>query len=111
MNCYYSNLIEGHDTHPVDIERALKSDYSAAAICRQVVIRLRARRYRRPAAGLAPEATWPPSTAAGDAPSVWLRCQSADSARSRPPFRDDLAHRSDLKSPTCSETISPAIPG
>jgi hypothetical protein len=80
MNCYYSNLIEGHDTHPVDIERALKSDYSAdpekrdlqleanalrrerrfpvrgpvlfsalrrlAAICRQVVIPLRARRYR-----------------------------------------------------------------
>jgi Fic family protein len=30
-NCYYSNLIEGHDTHPVDIERALKNDYSADA--------------------------------------------------------------------------------
>ena len=29
MNCYYSNLIEGHDTHPVDIERAMKDDYSA----------------------------------------------------------------------------------
>lgn len=29
MNCYYSNLIEGHDTHPVDIERAMKNDYSA----------------------------------------------------------------------------------
>lgn len=29
MNCYYSNLIEGHDTHPVDIERALRNDYSA----------------------------------------------------------------------------------
>ncbi|HLW91675.1 MAG TPA: Fic family protein [Roseiarcus sp.] len=29
MNCYYSNLIEGHDTHPVDIERALQNDYSA----------------------------------------------------------------------------------
>ena len=28
MNCYYSNLIEGHDTHPVDIERALKDEYS-----------------------------------------------------------------------------------
>ena len=28
MNCYYSNLIEGHDTHPVDIERALKEGYS-----------------------------------------------------------------------------------
>lgn len=29
MNCYYSNLIEGHDTHPIDIERALQQDYSA----------------------------------------------------------------------------------
>jgi Fic family protein len=29
MNCYYSNLIEGHDTHPIDIERALKGNYSA----------------------------------------------------------------------------------
>lgn len=28
MNCYYSNLIEGHNTHPVDIERALRGDYS-----------------------------------------------------------------------------------
>jgi Fic family protein len=28
MNCYYSNLIEGHDTHPIDIERALNHDYS-----------------------------------------------------------------------------------
>lgn len=31
MNCYYSNLIEGHDTHPVDIERALRNDYSTDA--------------------------------------------------------------------------------
>ena len=29
MNCYYSNLIEGHDTHPIEIERALAGDYSA----------------------------------------------------------------------------------
>ncbi|MDE4100301.1 Fic family protein [Phaeobacter gallaeciensis] len=29
MNCYYSNLIEGHNTHPIDIERALEDDYSA----------------------------------------------------------------------------------
>lgn len=28
MNCYYSNLIEGHDTHPVDIERAMHEDFS-----------------------------------------------------------------------------------
>ncbi len=28
MNCYYSNLIEGHDTHPHDIDRAIAHDYS-----------------------------------------------------------------------------------
>jgi Fic family protein len=28
MNCYYSNLIEGHNTHPRDIDRALQRDYS-----------------------------------------------------------------------------------
>jgi len=27
MNSYYSNLIEGHDTHPIDIERALNNNY------------------------------------------------------------------------------------
>jgi Fic family protein len=29
MNCYYSNLIEGHDTHPIAIERALNEVYDA----------------------------------------------------------------------------------
>jgi Fic family protein len=29
MNCYYSNLIEGHDTHPRDIDRALADDFSS----------------------------------------------------------------------------------
>jgi Fic family protein len=28
MNCYYSNLIEGHNTLPVDIERALAGDFA-----------------------------------------------------------------------------------
>jgi len=28
-NSYYSNLIEGHYTHPVDIERAINNDYAA----------------------------------------------------------------------------------
>ncbi len=28
MNCYYSNLIEGRNTHPVEIEKALKGNYS-----------------------------------------------------------------------------------
>src|SRR5262252_5293369 len=34
----------------------------------------------------------------------------ADSARNRPSFRNDFAHRSDLISPTYSEMISPTIP-
>ena len=29
MNSYYSNLIEGHNTHPLAIEKALKNDYSS----------------------------------------------------------------------------------
>ncbi|MEG3147816.1 Fic family protein [Sphingomonas sp. RT2P30] len=29
MNCYYSNLIEGHYTHPQDIDRALANDFSS----------------------------------------------------------------------------------
>ncbi len=28
INSYYSNLIEGHSTHPVDIERAMRQNYS-----------------------------------------------------------------------------------
>jgi Fic family protein len=42
MNCYYSNLIEGHDTHPVDIERALNNDYSADAHQRDLQLEARA---------------------------------------------------------------------
>lgn len=42
MNCYYSNLIEGHDTHPVDIERALKEDYSADQKRRDLQLEARA---------------------------------------------------------------------
>jgi Fic family protein len=42
MNCYYSNLIEGHDTHPVDIERALKNDYSADAKKRDLQLEAKA---------------------------------------------------------------------
>jgi Fic family protein len=42
MNCYYSNLIEGHDTHPIDIERALKNDYSKDAHKRDLQLEARA---------------------------------------------------------------------
>jgi Fic family protein len=42
MNCYYSNLIEGHDTHPVDIERALHGDYSKEAKKRDLQLEAKA---------------------------------------------------------------------
>ncbi|MEE8343634.1 MAG: Fic family protein [Gammaproteobacteria bacterium] len=42
MNCYYSNLIEGHDTHPVDIERALNDDYSTNAKQRNLQLEAKA---------------------------------------------------------------------
>ncbi len=42
MNCYYSNLIEGHDTHPIDIERALAEDFSASPEKRNLQLEARA---------------------------------------------------------------------
>lgn len=42
MNCYYSNLIEGHDTHPVEIERALRGDYSKDAKKRDLQLEAKA---------------------------------------------------------------------
>src|SRR6267154_3566976 len=42
MNCYYSNLIEGHETHPIDIERALKGDYSKDAKKRDLQLEAKA---------------------------------------------------------------------
>jgi Fic family protein len=42
MNCYYSNLIEGHDTHPIDIEAALKNDYSKDARKRDLQLEAKA---------------------------------------------------------------------
>lgn len=42
MNCYYSNLIEGHDTHPLDIERALRNDYSNDARKRDLQLEAKA---------------------------------------------------------------------
>jgi Fic family protein len=42
MNCYYSNLIEGHNTHPIEIERALKNDYSRDARKRELQLEAKA---------------------------------------------------------------------
>ena len=42
MNSYYSNRIEGHDTHPLDIERAMRTDYADDASRRDRQIEARA---------------------------------------------------------------------
>src|SRR5512147_2206783 len=34
VNSYYSNLIEGNSTHPIDIERATRKDYSGDPVKR-----------------------------------------------------------------------------
>lgn len=42
MNCYYSNLIEGHNTRPLDIERALESDFASDETRRNLQLEARA---------------------------------------------------------------------
>jgi Fic family protein len=42
MNCYYSNLIEGHNTHPRDIDRALAQDYAQDPARRDLQLEARA---------------------------------------------------------------------
>jgi Fic family protein len=42
MNCYYSNLIEGHNTRPIDIERALANDLDTDQTRRNLQIEARA---------------------------------------------------------------------
>lgn len=42
MNCYYSNLIEGHNTHPRDIDRALAAEYASDTHRRDLQLEARA---------------------------------------------------------------------
>lgn len=42
MNCYYSNLIEGHSTLPVDIDRAMAGDFARAPEKRNLQLEARA---------------------------------------------------------------------
>jgi len=42
MNCYYSNLIEDHNTHPIDIERSMENDYSKDARKRDLQLEAKA---------------------------------------------------------------------
>lgn len=45
MNCYYSNLIEGHNTKPRDIERALANDLDGEETRRNLQVEARAHIY------------------------------------------------------------------
>jgi Fic family protein len=42
MNCYYSNLIEGHNTLPVDIDRAMAGEYALETEKRNLQLEARA---------------------------------------------------------------------
>lgn len=42
MNCYYSNLIEGHNTLPIDIDRALNNDLAKEPERRNLQLEARA---------------------------------------------------------------------
>ncbi len=42
MNCYYSNLIEGHNTHPIAIEQALSGHYDSDPKKRNLQLEARA---------------------------------------------------------------------
>lgn len=42
VNCYYSNLIEGHDTNPAAIERAMRGNYDAEPAKRNLQIEAQA---------------------------------------------------------------------
>lgn len=42
MNCYYSNLIEGHNTLPIDIDRAMAGDYAREPEKRNLQLEARA---------------------------------------------------------------------
>ncbi len=92
MNTYYSNLIEGHDTRPRDIERALAGDFDQHQGRRNLQreaaahMRVQARIDRQAAAGTLPE----PASAEFlkgvhtdfyvDAPEEFLRVGSGDRA-------------------------------
>ena len=107
MNCYYSNLIEGHDTHLADIERALKNDYSADTAKRNLQLEAKAHitvqkwidegglkcgatAVARPAGKPLPvRGTASPGTAPGGKSGYWRGCQCCSwrTAQSRCPRR------------------------
>lgn len=90
MNCYYSNLIEGHNTRPRDIERALIDDLDADETRRNLQLEARAHiRIQEEIDAAASGGTLPDPASVGyilqlhsdfyrDAPEEMLRIAGAD---------------------------------
>lgn len=88
MNCYYTNLIEGHHTRPRDIERALAEDYADEPERRNFQLEARAHiRLQRlidqrftagqlPAPASADFLRWLHAEVYRDAPDDWLTVES-----------------------------------
>ncbi len=106
MNCYYSNLIEGHNTRPRDIERALANDFDADEGRRNLQLEARAhiRIQERIDAEAAAGALTDPASSAfitrlhrefyHDAPEAMLRIEGAGRSFLMTPgaLRNDPAH-------------------
>lgn len=106
MNCYYSNLIEGHNTRPRDIERALADELDDDAVRRDLQLEARAHirvqrevdtlcmagRFGEPAA--VERVRWLHREFYQDAPERMLRIERAGGAYQMTPgaFRSEARH-------------------
>lgn len=103
MNCYYSNLIEGHNTHPLDIERALREDYSQNPTKRALQLEARAHiEVQAMLDGATPER--PPSLGEDPTTVAFIRGVHAEFCSRLP---DDLLL---VENPTSGEKIQ-VVPG
>ncbi len=106
MNCYYSNLIEGHNTRPRDIQRALEDDLDGNATRRDLQLEARAHiRVQREIDMLSANGTygepascerirWLHRQFYADAPTAFLRVAHADGEYEMVPgeFRSEPRH-------------------
>ena len=116
MNCYYSNLIEGHDTHPIDIERALKGDYSKDTKKRDLQLEAKAhidgpamdrqRRPERPRPSLPTPSAKSTGASASRCPTT---CCGSKTRRQKKRSRSSPANCATAMSP--SGAMSPSAPG
>jgi Fic family protein len=102
MNCYYSNLIEGHNTLPVDIERALAGDFAQDKNKRDLQLEARAHidvqrmidRGEAPAAPVSQDfILWVHKEFCGRMPADLLIVENPDSHEKAPVVPGELRNR------------------